>query len=69
MLDERDVEHAELATLFIPWGVWLAIAFVLLLGVAWIVKENQSGCAVKHCPEGMQPRLIDHDCLCVHRAR
>lgn len=60
-----DYEDAD----FPLWGVG-GVAGLILAIILWaIAASNDADCSKKTCPNGMQPRLMSHDCLCVERAR
>lgn len=62
MIDYHDAE-------FPLWGVGGGLGLVLAIVMLIIASMNDSECQQKRCPNGQQPRLLDHDCLCVERAK
>lgn len=45
----------------IPW--WVLVVIIVLAFGALHLSAKQ--CATHACPEGMQPRVVSHQCLCV----
>lgn len=68
MIDDSDADEFMLFSLFTDgWpGIVLAILAVILYFVA---AGNSADCSKKSCPTGMQPKLMDHACLCTMEAK
>lgn len=68
MLDDDDVEFTALA-----FPVTGPISFVLFLITIIImlvvVSHNKDECAAMHCDNGGQAQLLNHQCLCVEKAK
>lgn len=54
---------------FPAWGVGGVVGLVLTIILLVIAMSNDADCAKKTCPNGGQPRLMDHDCLCAEKAK
>lgn len=66
MLDDSDSDM--LGALFVFGGGGLVI-FVLWIVVSIAVANNKDECGAMRCPDGLQPKLMAHDCLCVTKAK
>lgn len=67
MLDDSDVDFVILS----GGGGSLAavvVTIVLAIVVAVIVAGNKEDCAKMKCPDGHEPKLMAHECLCVTKA-
>ncbi len=62
MLDEDDL---DLAVWVGPGGI---IGLIIVLVVWWCVHDNHEKCSERHCDKGL-PVLMEHDCLCVEKAK
>lgn len=67
MLDDSDSNNLFLGSLFT--NGWLSlILFVLGIICTVIVCDNKKDCAEKTCTIG-KPQLMNHQCLCVEKAK
>ena len=63
MVDYDDVEDAAW---FGPAGI---IGLVLVLALLFFAYNNDKECQAKSCPNGSQPKLMEHSCLCAEEAK
>ena len=68
MIDHSDGDDFWLASLFTPGG--LGIILLIIAVVLWIMAmSNDVDCSKKQCPLDMSPKLMNHECLCVTKAK
>lgn len=67
MIDNDDADDMMLVALFTdgPWGV---VALVVACIFMFYACQNEKDCSTQACPNGGQPKLMAHDCLCVTKA-
>lgn len=68
MIDSHDGDDFWLASLFFegPFGLLLLAVAVAI----WIIAAQNSGeCEKKTCPDLQAPKLMEHECLCVTKAK
>lgn len=71
MFDHEDADDSVLAAALLAPATWLGLLLVVgvvLLAWQWS-RESEEECARRVCPEGTSSRLLDHDCLCVAKAK
>lgn len=68
MIDHDDEDTVWFVAMFEDNPIISLILFVILIIVIIVATANESDCSKKTCPDGMNPRLMDHDCLCMMRA-
>jgi hypothetical protein len=61
-----DWDDVELALGVVPLCL---LGLVVVLVVTCIAFGNSKECAQKACPNGGQPRLLQHECLCLEKAQ
>lgn len=67
MMDDSDSDTFWIAAMFTKGPIgWIFLA--LFIVVLFVVASNKEDCAKKSCPNGMTPKLMSHECLCVQRA-
>lgn len=68
MLDDSDLDFEILAW---PNGGWIitVLGFIVFIVMLVIVSDNKEECAKKHCDNGGTSVLLNHECLCVEKAR
>ena len=70
MFDQRDADDTVMMAVLTTPASWVGLAVVIVVAVAayHCAYSNQQECKAMQCPSG-EPRLIDHECLCVAPAR
>lgn len=69
--DHSDADDWILVSLLSAPATWVGLLVVILIGVAVYscAHANERECAKLHCASGQQPKLLQHECLCVERAQ
>lgn len=68
MLDDDDLEFTALIWPGGGWGMTI-IGIIVIVVMAIIVSGNKEECAAKHCDNGGTSMLMNHECLCVEKAK
>jgi len=65
MIDDSDGDHVLLS--YNGGGGLLGAIVILVIAIIVyaIAASNKDECSKRHCAEGLQPKLVDHQCLCV----
>jgi hypothetical protein len=64
MIDDSDVDFAELAWIATPTGCLGSLVFIaIIIALVCVAAQNKDECATKHCDVG-KPTLAHHECVC-----
>jgi hypothetical protein len=63
MFDGDDVSD------FALWGPGGLVGLILLIILLFIVCGNEEECSKRTCPTGQVSALMEHECLCVTKAK
>lgn len=69
MIDDSDADDFWLIALITDNPIIIVLALVAGIVFGIIAVSNSQKCSTRHCPDGQTPKLMNHECLCVTRAR